>query len=147
MNTLIDFISKIPKGDENACWDWVGYKNVNGYGIFNVDGKPQYAHRISYEIYKGKIPKHLEIDHLCRNRACINPTHLEAVSSRENTIRGESPFGKNARKTHCPKGHPLSGRNLILRRNKNSFTRGCRICSREGWRKYNKKRTKPILSC
>lgn len=71
------------------------------------------AHRFAYELIRGKIPEGLDIDHLCRNRQCVNPEHMEPVTPRENTIRGDTIPAHNLKKTHCPKGHPLSGDNLV----------------------------------
>lgn len=71
------------------CWLWTGHINWGGYGIIWHDSKQHRVHRLSYETYKGEIPKGYVIDHLCRKRNCINPEHLEAVTSQENTLRGD----------------------------------------------------------
>jgi hypothetical protein len=84
------------------------------------------VHRFSYEFFVGPIPAGLTIDHLCRNRACFNPVHLEAVTQRENTLRGEGPTAKLARLTHCPKGHPFSKDNTHIYKNR----RVCKACKR-----------------
>jgi len=116
---------------ENGCWDWVGSKSW-GYGMVRRKGyHDSKAHRISYERHVGPIPAGLTIDHLCRNRACGNPAHLEVVTMRENALRGGGPPAQNARKTHCPRGHPLSGANLYRYP---SGRRWCRICRRESQR-------------
>jgi len=89
------------------CWSWKGHIGTLGYGQFRFNYKRISPHRFSYEIHKGKIPKGLVIDHLCRNPKCVNPDHLEVVTRAENVMRGFSPHAINARKTHCKKGHKL----------------------------------------
>ena len=109
---------------ESGCWQWVGTVSTNGYGQWGN----RRAHRAVYEMYKGPIPDGLQLDHLCRNRPCVNPDHLEPVTCRENILRGVGHTSQNARKTHCKRGHPLEGRNLrpdITRLG----GRGCRLCS------------------
>jgi hypothetical protein len=92
--------------DENGCWNWMISKGGGGYATTKINNVTVRIHRIIYEHYKGKIPPDLELDHLCRNRACINPEHLEAVSHRENAVRGISFVAENAAKGQCSNGHP-----------------------------------------
>lgn len=100
------FWPKVNKAAADECWLWTGSSKSDGYGnIGGGHGKNISAHRASYELARGPIPAGLEIDHLCRNRLCVNPAHLEAVTKRVNGLRGFSPAAQNKRKTHCPKGH------------------------------------------
>ena len=119
---------------ENGCWEWVGSRRgTTGYAQMVIDHRNELMHRMMYARARGPIPKDSEIDHLCRNRGCVNPAHLEAVSHRTNVLRGTSPSGRNAIKTHCPRGHALRGNNLaraaILRGGRN-----CRTCGRDRMR-------------
>ena len=107
-----------------GCWVWLGGIAKNGYG--KISG--QLAHRVSYTERYGAIDNSLQLDHLCRNRCCINPDHLEAVTQRENILRGVSWSAKNKRKTHCPQGHEYSDANTYVRP---SGWRICRICKLE----------------
>lgn len=114
-----------------TCWLWTGVRHGPGYGRFRQttksSGRQAMAHRYSYELVHGPIPEGLQIDHLCRNPSCVRPDHLEAVTARENTMRSRAPSARNARKTHCPKGHPLSGDNVRLVGGR----RNCSTCKRE----------------
>lgn len=126
------FWSRVKIGAD--CWEWTGIK-YNGYGYLSVydSARKSYtsarAHRLSYEIHTGtKLRPECHLDHLCRNRGCVNPAHLEPVTQRENTLRGFGPTALNSRKTHCKYGHPLSGKNLCA--GSRPRERRCRTCHR-----------------
>lgn len=113
------------------CWVWVAEKDRYGYGRLRVDGKRISAHRLAYELLVGLIPLDLEIDHKCRNPVCVNPSHLEPVTHRENVHRGQ--VGRYwANKTHCPQGHPYAGENLYVSPKGARSCRKCRHIRREG---------------
>jgi hypothetical protein len=126
------------------CWRWTG-TIVGGYGTISVKGTGSVrAYRLVYEMLVGPIPPGYEVDHLCHvaeecqldedcpHRACVRPDHLAAVPPRQNNLRSGSAAAQNAAKTHCPKGHPLSGENVRFTRRKNGGrTRICRACTSE----------------
>jgi len=118
---------------DDGCWEWTAGHMKGGYGIVRVDGRQCLAHRVIYELLVGPIPEGKELDHLCRNTGCVRPSHLEPVKHRENVLRGEGLAARQAKQTHCGKGHLLSGSNLRMQGRK----RVCRRCNMEScsrWR-------------
>lgn len=112
-----------------SCWLFTGALS-KGYGIIGLPGRrTAKAHRVVYEALVGPIPEGLTLDHLCRNRACVNPEHLEPVTLAENKARGENPAALNARKTHCPNGHPYDT---------SAESRRCRRCRLESMRVWRR---------
>jgi hypothetical protein len=94
-----------------TCWLWTGAMNSKGYGRFTFNRRQIQAHHFSYMLVKGAIPEGMQLDHLCRRHNCVNPAHLEAVTPRENLMRGKTLAAENAAKTHCPQGHPYTTEN------------------------------------
>ena len=119
---------KISPEPNSGCWLWTGCVGSHGYAQVAVEAGTTIVHRILYEEKYGIIPEHLECDHLCRVRCCVNPDHLELVTRRENVRRGEAPAGKKMNQTHCQNGHPLSGPNLLISKGRYGPNRRCRIC-------------------
>ena len=128
------FYEKIHKSEgslNTECWVWRVCKDRHGYGQFGYLRKVVSAHRFSYELHKGPIPEGLDLDHLCRNRACVNPDHLEPVTRLENIMRGDGPElarKRNLARTHCKHGHEFTPENTYVRSRKGSIRRECRKC-------------------
>lgn len=128
------FWEKVVKGNDGDCWVWNGTKSHDGYGSFGTWRKQVvttiYAHRFSYMQLVGGIPNGLELDHLCRNRACVNPQHLEPVTRQENLRRAGI---EKMKKTHCIYGHPYDEANTFHLKD---GTRECRTCRRDSATRY-----------
>lgn len=119
-----------------GCWLWTGYL-TDGYGKFKIKpGKQVQAHRYSYELFFGKIPNGLTLDHLCQDRSCVNPIHLEPVTKKENILRGIGWGAKNARKKFCDVGHEFTKENTYIMK---SGSRFCRECGRRRKREYKRR--------
>jgi hypothetical protein len=127
------FWDKVLKTDK--CWLWTAGISSNGYGSAWFRGRHYRAHRLAYVEAKGTIPEGLELDHLCRNRLCVNPDHMEPVTHRENILRGESFIAKNAKRQRCIRGHKFSKRIV-----KGQEKRVCLICDnvfKKAWAEAN----------
>jgi hypothetical protein len=145
LDVLERFWAKVNKTD--TCWLWTASLDTAGYGLFRVNRKLWKAHRFSYELHIGPIPAGLVLDHVkargCTHTNCVNPAHLEPVTSGENTRRGDlSGNGAERRafnlaKTHCPAGHPYAGDNLYLK--PTSGGRICRTCMKASRQRYQER--------
>lgn len=121
------FWSNVDAG--GVCWEWTGSLTPKGYGTFMAKGRKAYrAHRYAWIILVGEIPQAMTIDHICKNKRCVNPDHFELVTAEENTRRGGSASALNARKTHCKRGHEFTPENTYVQYNKGKAGRRCREC-------------------
>jgi len=130
---------KIKVNPSTECWEWTAGDNGSGYGLVQWNGKQNLAHRVVYALINGEIPYGKTLDHLCRNRSCANPEHLEPVSHKENLRRGETgkkTGRKQKEKTHCPQGHPYDKHNTHYR---SSGERVCMSCNRDRQRRRRAK--------
>jgi hypothetical protein len=124
--------------DTGGCWKWKGNHSKKGYGFLRLTDRPIAVYRLTYQLWRGPIPKGLVSDHLCVNRGCANPWHIEIVSNIENVMRGNGVGPKNMRKTHCPKGHPYDENNTRYTSRKNGgVNRRCRTCQRKWNRDFS----------
>ena len=150
--TVRDRIQRNIKIAPNGCWVWTGYPDTHGYGRFRIfiDGVRRCtgAHRAAWLAYRGDIPAdHLQLDHLCRNRLCCNPDHLELVTNQENARRSVAAIGPagrgRLRQAACKYGHPLSGENLSIYTPSDGYARRvCRACARRAkveWRERQRR--------
>jgi hypothetical protein len=118
------FDALIDKSGPTSCWLWTGYVNPGGYGMVSGLNRTTYAHRLAYERWRGPLVSGMVVDHVCRIRHCTNPAHLEAVTNRENILRGVGATAVNARKTHCKRGHEFTPENTHVYQG----MRRCRAC-------------------
>jgi hypothetical protein len=147
---FLRFLTKIEDySDSSKCWIWKGSRSIGGYGQVGINhhsrhepGTRLMAHRVSYTVLIGEIPEGKVIDHRCRVRACVNPWHMEVVTQKENTLRGDT--GKHHKiKTHCPKGHEFTTANTYHNWHGGRF---CRKCAIERARVHKQKKKLQRLS-
>lgn len=139
-NTEADFWKRVNKNAPNGCWQWLGSQNGRGYAQWHIGGKTIYVHRYAYNMLVGEVPDGFIIDHLCRNRSCVNPKHMELVTQQENILRGVGISAQASLATHCPQGHPYDEENTYVYQGR----RYCRACGRKRTSDYEK-RTKRWL--
>ena len=125
--SMTRFWSKVDRKEGLSCWNWIGPTNASGYGRFHAEGRSVMAHRVTVWLSGRSIPNGMEVDHICRNRSCVNPEHLRVVTHRENLLAGETITARAAATTNCPKGHLLVGGNLLISKD---GRRKCRECDR-----------------
>jgi hypothetical protein len=130
------FEQKYVSEPNTGCWLWIGATSPKGYGQFRHGARRVLAHRFSYEYSIGPIPAGLQIDHLCRVRSCVNPSHLEPVTNRENILRGVGLPAVNNRKTECHNGHTFTSENTYTYMGPWEKRRACRKCRVVTNRKY-----------
>lgn len=128
------------KDNSTGCWNWRRHISNNGYGVASVGRGCMGAHRLMWNLLVGPSTEGMVMDHLCRNRSCVNPGHIREVTTRENLLCGTGASARNAKKTKCKMGHPFSGRNLRI--DPHGKRRICRACflSRQKDRYWRKKK-------
>ena len=122
---------------DSGCWEWTGALNSRGYGAVGVFGVSKSTHRVAYELLVGPIPDDLQIDHLCRNKPCCNPEHLEPVTALTNMQRRP-----DVNKTHCLRGHEMTPENTVIKATKTGSGKivNCRICKNEAQRRARERK-------
>jgi hypothetical protein len=124
------FWAKVQKTE--GCWEWLGARTkAEGYGVYRLNNRNHVAHRVAYELNIGLIPEGMQIDHLCRNRLCVNPAHMEVVTNQVNQLRSNGAGGVNARRTHCAQGHEFTPENTYLNPRGDRNCRTCRKLSKQ----------------
>lgn len=126
------------RGYRTPCWISNRAEHTNGYTKIGISNRTMLTHRVAYEAWHGAIPDGLVIDHLCRNRKCCNPDHLEPVTHRENLVRGETLTAREVAQTACRRGHEFTSDNTYYRPDRPN-SRGCRTCRAGSGRRQNAK--------
>lgn len=135
------FWDKVSVNKRTGCWEWAASKQQGGYAQYRHMGTMRLGHRVAYIELVGTVPPGLELDHLCRVRHCVNPAHLEPVTRRENTLRGDAPDRLRQRhtaRTHCPAGHPYDETNTYHLKDRPG--RQCKECTRARCREYQRRK-------
>lgn len=136
------FLNKI-KILDSGCWKWISTITNQGYGQFWFNGKQRSSHRFIYKYYHGEVNSSLVLDHLCRNRKCVNPEHLEQVSIKENILRGNGFAALNIKKTHCKNGHEFIDNNTHLDSNGH---RRCKFCNKIRQQQFQKRKKLEVVN-
>jgi hypothetical protein len=131
-----DVLSQVSFDSDDKCWEWNGYITKYGYGVYGHMG--YMVHRIIYELLVDKLGTEESIDHLCKNKKCVNPNHLEVVSLRENVLRSNNFYAINARKSYCKHGHIFDDDNTYIHPKRG--TRHCKKCNKLAQQRFNIKK-------
>lgn len=127
---------------ETGCWEWTGALDIGGYGQISVDNRCKLAHRISWNVFKGAIPNGLQIDHLCRNRKCVNPDHLRVTTRKDNILCSNGITARQVRQTHCKRGHEFTKENTYIDTKEGRNCIECKRMLQRRWGAKNKEKVK-----
>jgi|SRR5215211_6371610 len=126
--TKVDLLGPAPaeRPELGSCWSWLASAQPSGYGQFKLNGRVRLAHQVAWELLRGARPAGKDLDHLCRRRVCVNPSHLEPVDHIENIARGAHPSAVAINTNQCVHGHEFTPENTSVRKN---GTRACKACN------------------
>lgn len=138
-----EMVGSLVRVDRNECWLWTRFLDRDGYGRMHFMGAQRMAHRVSYMVFTGKIADGMTLDHLCRARSCVNPEHLEPVTQRENTMRGNTVARRKSEQTHCIHGHAFDEKNTKWNSapSRGNPTRQCKKCESDRMKAKRKQET------